>query len=60
MSGIKEKIKDLVGIHTDTVDMSGFKVHSTGYGLMGLTWKKTPPPQEQSFEAMSMYDGSLI
>ena len=23
-----------------------------GYGLMGLTWKKTPPPQSQSFSAM--------
>jgi len=52
MSSIKEKVEDLVGVHNDTVNMSGFKVHSTGYGLMGLTWRKDPPPQEQSFKAM--------
>ena len=23
-----------------------------GFGLMGLTWRATPPPQEQAFEAM--------
>ena len=23
-----------------------------GYGMMNLTWKKTPPPQSQSFSAM--------
>jgi pyridoxine 4-dehydrogenase len=23
-----------------------------GFGLMGLTWRATPPSQEQAFEAM--------
>jgi pyridoxine 4-dehydrogenase len=30
----------------------GEKVGSTGYGLMGLTWRAEPPSQEQSFKAM--------
>ncbi len=30
----------------------GKEIGSTGYGLMGLTWRPTPPPQEQAFAAM--------
>ncbi|KAI4870377.1 putative aldo/keto reductase [Hypoxylon rubiginosum] len=30
----------------------GKEVGSTGYGLMGLTWRHTPPSQEQAFAAM--------
>ncbi|CAM6122399.1 unnamed protein product [Calypogeia fissa] len=31
----------------------GKPVGSTGYGLMGLTWRETPPPLEQAFSAMT-------
>lgn len=30
----------------------GKEIGPIGYGLMGLTWRKTPPPQEQAFAAM--------
>jgi len=30
----------------------GKEVGEVGFGLMGLTWRKTPPSQEQSFETM--------
>ncbi|KAJ8127755.1 hypothetical protein O1611_g5878 [Lasiodiplodia mahajangana] len=32
--------------------LAGKEVGPTGYGLMGLTWRLEPPPQEQAFEAM--------
>lgn len=32
--------------------LNGQEVGSTGYGLMGLTWRQQPPSQEQSFRAM--------
>ncbi|KAK3394502.1 NADP-dependent oxidoreductase domain-containing protein [Podospora didyma] len=32
--------------------INGQEVGPTGYGLMGLTWRATPPPLEQAFEAM--------
>ncbi|KAF2031943.1 Aldo/keto reductase [Setomelanomma holmii] len=32
--------------------LTGKKVSDIGYGLMGLTWRKNPPSQSQSFEAM--------
>lgn len=35
------------------IKIAGQKVHGTGYGLMGLTWRSNPPPQEQAFAAMS-------
>ncbi|EMD01022.1 hypothetical protein BAUCODRAFT_62176 [Baudoinia panamericana UAMH 10762] len=35
-----------------SLTITGHKVHSTGYGLMGLTWRANPPPQEQAFAAM--------
>jgi pyridoxine 4-dehydrogenase len=32
--------------------LTGKEVGSTGLGLMGMTWRSEPPPQEQSIEAM--------
>lgn len=32
--------------------LAGKEVGPIGYGLMGLTWRPTPPPIEQSFAAM--------
>ncbi|KAF2832824.1 Aldo/keto reductase [Ophiobolus disseminans] len=32
--------------------LTGKDVGEIGYGLMGLTWRMSPPPQAQSFEAM--------
>ncbi|KXJ91731.1 aldo/keto reductase [Microdochium bolleyi] len=32
--------------------LNGQQVGDTGFGLMGLTWRATPPPKEQSFAAM--------
>jgi len=51
-SAIIDKAKSVLGSSSSDVDLSGFKVHNTGYGLMGLTWRKDPPSQEQSFGAM--------
>ncbi|CAM6122405.1 unnamed protein product [Calypogeia fissa] len=31
----------------------GKPVGATGFGLMGLTWRETPPPLEQAFSAMT-------
>ncbi|KAH9907299.1 Aldo/keto reductase [Xylariomycetidae sp. FL2044] len=33
-------------------ELAGKEVGPIGFGLMGLTWKPTPCPQEQAFEAM--------
>ena len=49
-SKIVDKAKSALGMH-DT-KLVGEKVGSTGYGLMGLTWRAEPPSQEQSFKAM--------
>lgn len=52
-SGIVDKAKSALGVKkTDDIKMVGEKIHSTGYGLMGLTWRKDPPSQEQSFASM--------
>ena len=32
--------------------VAGKQVSSTGLGLMGMTWRASPPPYEQSFAAM--------
>ncbi|KAK3336869.1 NADP-dependent oxidoreductase domain-containing protein [Cercophora scortea] len=32
--------------------INGQEVGPTGFGLMGFTWRPTPPPQDQAFEAM--------
>ncbi|KAF2740033.1 aldo/keto reductase-like protein [Polyplosphaeria fusca] len=34
------------------VKLVGKEVGKVGYGLMGLTWRASPPSQEQAFEAM--------
>lgn len=34
------------------VQLVGKEVGNIGYGLMGLTWRPTPPSQAQAFEAM--------
>ena len=52
-SSIIDKAKSALGVKKgDDIIVAGEKVHSTGYGLMGLTWRAKPPSQEQSFEAM--------
>ena len=50
-SKIIDKTKSALGLHDDP-NLAGLKVGSTGYGLMGLTWRADPPSQEQSFRAM--------
>jgi len=39
----------------------GSEVGPIGFGLMGLTWRATPPTQEQAFEAMraALKNGSM-
>jgi pyridoxine 4-dehydrogenase len=53
MSGIIDKAKDALNLNKNDVTIAGRKIHGTGYGLMGLTWRAEPPSQAQSFEAMS-------
>lgn len=52
MSNIMDKAKEALGLDEDQVTITGHKVHTTGYGLMGLTWRANPPTQEESFAAM--------
>jgi pyridoxine 4-dehydrogenase len=33
-------------------ELVGKKIGPIGFGLMGLTWRETPPSQEQAFETM--------
>ena len=49
-----DKAKALVGQGTHKSDLTlvSQKIHTTGYGLMGLTWRASPPPQPQAFSAM--------
>ena len=49
-SKIIDKTKSALGMNDPK--LVGQKVGSTGYGLMGLTWRAEPPSQEQSFKAM--------
>ena len=37
------------------------EVGPIGFGLMGMTWRASPPPQEQAFEAMraALKNGSM-
>lgn len=56
MAQVVEKAKDAMHLNKNKdIKIAGLPVHSTGYGLMGLTWRANPPPQEQAFEAMSMF-----
>jgi pyridoxine 4-dehydrogenase len=52
MASIIDKTKSALGMNKDDIKIAGGKVHSTGYGLMGLTWRAEPPSQEQAFSAM--------
>lgn len=40
----------------------GTAVGPIGFGLMGLTWKATPPSDEQAFDAMrsAVRNGSMF
>ncbi|KAF2484366.1 NADP-dependent oxidoreductase domain-containing protein [Neohortaea acidophila] len=52
MAGVVDKAKAALGLDKPEIKVVGEKIGSTGYGLMGLTWREKPPSQEQSFEAM--------
>lgn len=55
-SKVVEKAKDALHMNQkDEIKIAGKKIHHTGYGLMGLTWRASPPPAEQSYEAMSTF-----
>ena len=49
-SKILDKAKSALG--QNDIKLAGHKVGTTGYGLMGLTWRAQPPTQSQSFAAM--------
>jgi pyridoxine 4-dehydrogenase len=51
MSAIIDKAKDVLSQHKDYT-LAGLPVGSTGFGLMGLTWRPNPVSQTQAFEAM--------
>ncbi|EME49815.1 hypothetical protein DOTSEDRAFT_68570 [Dothistroma septosporum NZE10] len=52
-SYIFDKAKDVLNLNKDgEIEIAGRKVYGTGYGLMGLTWRASPPSQEQAFDAM--------
>ncbi|GAB7361060.1 hypothetical protein MBLNU230_g1100t1 [Neophaeotheca triangularis] len=52
MSSIIDKAKDMIS-SSATATIAGHKVHNTGYGLMGLTWRPNPPSDETSFASMT-------
>jgi len=53
MASIIDKTKAALGMNTQNqVTLLDHQVGSTGYGLMGLTWRANPPPQDQAFSAM--------
>lgn len=53
MAQIIDKTKDALHMGSSKdIKIAGQKIHHTGYGLMGLTWRANPPSQEQAFEAM--------
>lgn len=51
-SSIIDKTKSALGMDKTSIIMTGHKIHDTGFGLMGMTWRADPPSQEQSFSAM--------
>jgi pyridoxine 4-dehydrogenase len=51
MSAIIDKAKDVLSQHKGYT-LAGLPVGSTGFGLMGLTWRPNPVSQTQAFEAM--------
>ena len=52
MASILDKAQAALGMKKDQITLAGHPIHSTGYGLMGLTWRANPPSQEQAFGAM--------
>ncbi|KAF2214769.1 hypothetical protein CERZMDRAFT_66017 [Cercospora zeae-maydis SCOH1-5] len=52
MSAIVNKTKEVLHREETDIKIAGSKIHGIGYGLMGLTWRKNPPTQEQAFAAM--------
>lgn len=54
-SNIIDKTKSALGIAKGSdITLAGHKIHSTGYGLMGLTWAVygDPVPYDEAFTAM--------
>jgi pyridoxine 4-dehydrogenase len=53
MASIVDKAKEVLGQHNGkTYTLAGSPVGSTGFGLMGLTWRPNPVSQSQAFDAM--------
>lgn len=50
---VLDKTKSALGLKHHEATLAGHKVGSTGFGLMGFTWRgPRNPPQEQAFAAM--------
>jgi pyridoxine 4-dehydrogenase len=45
-----EQLVDIISVAMPT--MLGKEIGPNGFGLMGMTWRTNPPPEEQSYEAM--------
>lgn len=53
MAAVIDKAKDALTQHNGkTYTLAGSPVGSTGFGLMGLTWRPNPVSQDQAFAAM--------
>lgn len=53
MAAIIDKAKEVLAQHNGkTYTLAGSHVGTTGFGLMGLTWRPNPAPQSQCFDAM--------
>nr|POE71345.1 pyridoxal reductase [Quercus suber] len=53
MAAIIDQAKSAMGLKSSGISLAGVPLQrSTGYGLMGLTWRANPPSQEQAFAAM--------
>ncbi|KAK5114939.1 hypothetical protein LTR62_002098 [Meristemomyces frigidus] len=53
MASLLDKTKSALHWHdTPALVLAGHQIGAIGYGLMGLTWRKSPPTQEQAFTAM--------
>lgn len=53
-STVIDKAKSALGLKEGSTDLkiTGQPIGSTGFGLMGFTWRANPPPQDQAFAAM--------
>ncbi|TKA72626.1 hypothetical protein B0A55_05976 [Friedmanniomyces simplex] len=55
MASLLDKTASALGMSTNktgSVKLAGHPIHKIGYGLMGLTWRASPPSQSQAFAAM--------